>query len=148
MQTPQGYDTLVGERGVTLSGGQKQRLAIARALLTDPRLLILDDATASVDTETEALIQQALARLMEGRTTFVIAHRLSTVRRAHLILVLEKGEIVARGTHDTLLATSALYREVYQYQLRPEEELPPPKPAPVPAKSAFNRPKFAGGQST
>jgi ATP-binding cassette subfamily B protein len=148
MQTPQGYETLVGERGVTLSGGQKQRLAIARALLTDPRLLILDDATASVDTETEALIQQALARLMEGRTTFVIAHRLSTVRRAHLILVLEKGEIVARGTHETLLATSELYREVYQYQLRPEEEQPPSKPLPVPAKRAFNLPKFAGGQSS
>ena len=118
---PAAYDTEVGERGVTLSGGQKQRIAIARALLTDPRLLILDDATASVDTETEALIQKALARLMEGRTSFVIAHRLSTVRRADLILVLEKGEIIARGAHESLLRESDLYREVYQRQLRPEE---------------------------
>lgn len=115
-----GYDTQIGERGVTLSGGQKQRIAIARALLTDPRLLILDDATASVDTETEALIQQALARLMQGRTSFVIAHRLSTVRRADLILVLEKGRIIARGTHDSLLHESELYREVFMRQLRPE----------------------------
>ena len=120
-QLPKGYDTHVGERGVTLSGGQKQRVAIARALLTDPRLLILDDATASVDTETEALIQQALVQLMQGRTSFVIAHRLSTVRRADLILVLEKGQIVARGTHNSLLRTSALYREVYQRQLKPDE---------------------------
>lgn len=122
-QLPGGYDTAVGERGVTLSGGQKQRIAIARALLTDPRLLILDDATASVDTETEALIQKALARLMQGRTAFVIAHRLSTVRRADLILVLEHGRIIARGTHHHLLETSDLYREVYQHQLRPEEKI-------------------------
>jgi ABC-type multidrug transport system fused ATPase/permease subunit len=119
---PQGYDTLVGERGVTLSGGQKQRLAIARALLNDPRILILDDATASVDSKTEQLIQLALDRLMVGRTTFVIAHRLSTVRRADLILVLESGRIAARGTHEELLATSTLYQRVYQLQVRPEEE--------------------------
>jgi ATP-binding cassette, subfamily B, multidrug efflux pump len=118
--TPRGYDTLVGERGVTLSGGQKQRIALARALLTDPRILILDDATASVDTETERQIQKALDRLMENRTTFVIAHRLSTVRRADLILVLEKGKIVTRGTHQELLQTSPLYAEVYSRQLRPE----------------------------
>jgi ATP-binding cassette subfamily B protein len=124
MQLTKGYDTYVGERGVTLSGGQKQRVAIARALLTDPRILIMDDATASVDTETEALIQKALVQLMQGRTTFVIAHRLSTVRRADLILVLEKGQIVARGTHETLLRTSELYREVYQHQLRREETAP------------------------
>jgi ATP-binding cassette subfamily B protein len=124
MQLSKGYDTYVGERGVTLSGGQKQRVAIARALLTDPRILIMDDATASVDTETEALIQKALAQLMEGRTTFVIAHRLSTVRRADLILVLEKGQIVARGTHESLLRTSELYREVYQHQLHREESPP------------------------
>ncbi len=117
---PAGYDTLVGERGVTLSGGQKQRIALARALLTDPRILILDDATASVDTDTEQLIQAALDRLMEGRTTFVIAHRLSTVRRADLILVLEKGKIVARGTHQQLLKTSPLYAQVYARQLRPD----------------------------
>jgi ATP-binding cassette subfamily B protein len=117
---PNGYDTVVGERGVTLSGGQKQRVALARALLTDPRILILDDATASVDTETERLIQHALDRLMEGRTTFVIAHRLSTVRRADLILVLEKGRIVARGKHQELLMTSPVYSEIYARQLRPE----------------------------
>lgn len=121
---PHGYDTHVGERGVTLSGGQKQRIALARALLTDPRILILDDATASVDTETERLIQHDLDRLMENRTTFVIAHRLSTVRRADMILVLENGRIVARGSHEELLKTSAIYAEVYSRQLRPEDGVP------------------------
>lgn len=120
-KTPLGYNTEVGERGVTLSGGQKQRIAIARALLMDPRILILDDATASVDTETEHLIQQAFGRLMHGRTTFVIAHRLSTVRRADLILVLEKGQIAAHGTHESLLRESKLYRQIYEKQLRPQE---------------------------
>ena len=115
-----GYQTVVGERGITLSGGQKQRIALARALLTDPRILILDDATASVDTETERLIQKALDRLMENRTTFVIAHRLSTVRRADVILVMEGGRIAARGTHQELLETSPLYANVYARQLRPE----------------------------
>ena len=122
MAMPDGYDTYVGERGVTLSGGQKQRLAIARALITDPRILILDDATASVDTNTERLIQEALDRLMEERTTFVIAHRLSTIQRADVILLLEKGRISARGTHETLLHTSALYRQVYELQIQPEKE--------------------------
>jgi ATP-binding cassette, subfamily B, multidrug efflux pump len=116
-----GYDTKVGERGVTLSGGQKQRLAIARAMLMDPRILILDDATSSVDTGTEHLIQQALSRLMQGRTSFVIAHRLSTVMRANLILVLEDGRIAARGTHTALLQSSPLYAEIYQRQLRRDE---------------------------
>lgn len=120
-QTPQGYGTYVGERGVTLSGGQKQRVAIARALLKDPRLLILDDATASVDTETERLIQLALERLMQGRTSFVIAQRLSTLRLADLILVLERGRIVAQGAHQELLRTSGLYADIYQRQLRPQE---------------------------
>jgi ATP-binding cassette subfamily B protein len=120
-QLPKGYDTHVGERGVTLSGGQRQRIAIARALLTDPGILILDDATSSVDTETESLIQKALVQLMQNRTSFVIAHRLSTVRRADLILVLEKGQIIARGSHEMLLHTSDLYREIYQHQLRPDE---------------------------
>ncbi|MGQ9631516.1 MAG: ABC transporter ATP-binding protein [bacterium] len=122
MEMPQGYDTRVGERGVTLSGGQKQRIAIARALLKDPRILILDDATSSVDTETEQLIQMALERLMRGRTSFVIAQRLSTVRNADLILLLDRGRIVARGTHEELLRTSGLYVEIYQRQLRREED--------------------------
>lgn len=121
MEMPQGYDTLIGERGVTLSGGQKQRIAIARALLTDPRILVLDDATSSVDTETERMIQQALARLIQKRTTFVIAHRLSTVRNADLILLLENGQIIASGTHRTLIEESPQYGEVYRLQLRPME---------------------------
>ncbi len=121
MQTPNGYDTLVGERGITLSGGQRQRIAIARALLKNPRILILDDATSSVDAETEHLIQLALERLMRGRTCFVIAQRLSTLRKADLILVLDKGRIVARGTHEELLRTSGLYAEIYHQQLQPQE---------------------------
>lgn len=112
-----GYDTVVGERGVTLSGGQRQRVAIARALLMNPRILILDDSTSSVDTQTEKLIQAALDHLMEGRTTFVIAHRLSTVRRADLILVLDKGQIAERGTHEELLARGGLYKEIHDLQL-------------------------------
>jgi ATP-binding cassette subfamily B protein len=119
---PDGYDTRVGERGVTLSGGQKQRVAIARALLADPRILILDDSTSSVDTETEHLIQQALAELMKGRTTFVIAQRLLTLKSADCILVLDKGEIVERGTHDELLQHNGLYRQIYDLQLRDQEE--------------------------
>jgi ATP-binding cassette subfamily B protein len=117
-----GYATWVGERGVTLSGGQKQRVAIARALLTDPRILILDDSTSSVDTETEHLIQEALSVLMEGRTTFVIAQRLVTLKNADRILVLDKGEIVERGTHEELLDHDGLYRVIYDLQLRDQEE--------------------------
>ncbi len=113
-----GYDTIVGERGVTLSGGQRQRVAIARALLMDPRILILDDSLSSVDTQTEKLIQAALDTLMEGRTTFVIAHRMSTVRRADMILVMDKGRIVERGTHDELLAKGGLYKEIHDLQLQ------------------------------
>lgn len=113
----EGYETLVGERGVTLSGGQRQRIAIARALLMDPRILILDDSTSSVDTQTEKLIQDALDRLMEGRTTFVIAHRLATVRRADLIVVMADGRIVQRGCHEELLAQGGLYKEIYDLQL-------------------------------
>ena len=122
MSFPQGYDTPVGERGTTLSGGQKQRIAIARALLMDPRILILDDATASVDVATELKIQQALDKLMEGRTSFVIAQRISTVLNADLILVLEKGRIVARGRHRELMETSPQYAEIYHSQLVDDTE--------------------------
>ncbi|MCL6431860.1 MAG: ABC transporter ATP-binding protein/permease [Anaerolineae bacterium] len=118
MSFPQGYDTPVGERGVTLSGGQRQRIAIARALLLDPRILILDDSTSSVDVETEYQIQQALRTLMKGRTSFVIAQRLSTVRHADLILVLDRGRLVARGTHEELIRESGIYAEIYDLQLR------------------------------
>jgi ATP-binding cassette, subfamily B, multidrug efflux pump len=121
LELPEGYDTVVGERGVTLSGGQRQRVAIARALLMNPRTLILDDSTSSVDTQTEYQIQKALEHLMEGRTTFVIAHRLSTVRRADIILVMENGRIVERGTHTELLFQDGLYRDIYELQLRDQE---------------------------
>ncbi len=120
---PDGYDTLVGERGVTLSGGQKQRIAIARAILRDPRILILDDATSSVDAETEELIQQALQRLMAGRTTFVIAHRFQTVMNADLIIVLEKGEIVQMGDHETLIRQPGFYHDIYKLQSRLDEAM-------------------------
>ena len=118
---PNGYDTWVGERGVTLSGGQRQRLAIARTILLDPPILILDDSTSSVDTGTEYMIQQALAEVVKGRTTFVIAHRLSTVRRADLILVLEDGEIVERGAHGELMGLDGRYRRIHDLQLSPLE---------------------------
>ncbi|GAB4581866.1 MAG: ABC transporter ATP-binding protein [Anaerolineales bacterium] len=123
LRLPEGYSTIVGERGLTLSGGQRQRIAIARALLMNPRILILDDSTSSVDTETEHLIQQALNRLMAGRTTFIIAHRLSTVRRADLILVMDQGRIVERGKHEELLALNGLYREIYELQLSKQHEM-------------------------
>jgi ATP-binding cassette, subfamily B, multidrug efflux pump len=119
---PEGYETRVGERGTTLSGGQKQRLAIARALLMNPRILILDDSTSSVDLTTEYEIQKALDRLMEGRTSFVIAQRISTVLNADQILVMDKGRIVARGTHEELLETSEIYAEIYTSQLVSDHE--------------------------
>ena len=122
VEQPDGYDTLVGEHGVRLSGGQRQRLAIARALLVDPRILILDEATSSVDTQTDFMIQRALDDLMEGRTTIVIAHRLSTVQRADMILVLEDGRIVSRGTHRELLETSPHYRRIHDLQFRLQYE--------------------------
>jgi ATP-binding cassette, subfamily B, multidrug efflux pump len=115
---PNGYETVVGERGVTLSGGQRQRVAIARALLMNPRILILDDSTSSVDTQTERMIQEALDHLMKGRTTFVIAHRLATVRRADLILVMENGSIVERGRHEELISKGGLYKAIHDLQLR------------------------------
>jgi ATP-binding cassette subfamily B protein len=120
---PDGYDTLVGEKGVTLSGGQKQRVAIARTLLKDPCILILDDSTSSVDTETEAEIRAALAHLMAGRTTFIIAHRIQSVMDADLILVLDHGRIVQRGTHQELLDQEGIYRRIYDMQARIEVEL-------------------------
>jgi ABC-type multidrug transport system fused ATPase/permease subunit len=118
---PNGYETVIGERGITLSGGQRQRVAIARALILDPRVLILDDATASVDATTEALIRAGLREAMEGRTTLIIAHRLSTIALADELVVLDGGEIAARGTHDELLASSAVYREIYEHGLLERE---------------------------
>jgi len=120
---PDGYDTLVGEKGVTLSGGQKQRVAIARTLLKDPGILILDDSTSSVDTETEALIQAALERLMEGRTSFVIAHRIQTIMRADQILALDKGRIVQQGTHRELVEQDGFYKQIYELQARIEQDV-------------------------
>ncbi len=123
MGFPDGYDTVVGERGVTLSGGQRQRIAIARALVMNPRILILDDSTSSVDTHTEYLIQQALIKLMEGRTTFVIAQRLTTVQHADEIIVLDRGRIVDRGKHRNLIEQDGLYRDIYHLQLEDQERL-------------------------
>jgi ABC-type multidrug transport system fused ATPase/permease subunit len=121
----------VGERGVKLSGGQRQRIAIARALLKDPTILILDEATSSLDSESEQLVQDALDTLMQNRTTFVIAHRLSTVRRANRIIVLDEGQIVEEGSHEELLANEGLYRQLYNLQFRQH-------PAALPAGSAYS----------
>src|SRR5688500_10376246 len=141
-QFPNGYDTVVGERGIKLSGGQRQRVSIARAILANPRILILDEATSSLDSESEQMIQDGLRNLRSGRTTFVIAHRLSTIRSADQILVLEAGEIVERGTHAELLAVNGRYRQLYDKQykfesdrfINPGEDFTPEpdKPAPVP----------------
>lgn len=120
---PEGYDTLIGERGVTLSGGQRQRIAIARALLINPRILILDDSTSSVDTRTEARIREALSNLMAGRTTFIIAQRLNSVQNADQILVLKDGQIIERGKHDELLAKNGYYTEIYRLQLEDQERV-------------------------
>jgi ATP-binding cassette subfamily B protein len=113
----------VGERGITLSGGQKQRTALARTLLKEPAILVLDDSTSSVDTETEATIRNGLRKLMQGRTTFIIAHRIQSVMDADLILVMNKGRIVQRGAHETLMREEGLYRRIYDAQTRIEQEL-------------------------
>lgn len=118
METPKGYDTIVGERGIKLSGGQRQRLAIARAILKNPRILLLDEATSSLDSESEELVQDALDRLMQGRTSVIIAHRLSTIRNANRIVVLDQGRIVEMGEHETLLAQGGLYAHLYSLQFR------------------------------
>jgi ATP-binding cassette subfamily B protein len=120
---PDGYDTIVGERGYRLSGGEKQRIAIARVLLKDPRVLVLDEATSSLDSQSEALIQAALEQLMQNRTSIVIAHRLSTILAADVILVLDKGRLVERGTHAELLARGGLYAELYHTQFRDRERV-------------------------
>jgi ABC-type multidrug transport system fused ATPase/permease subunit len=142
-----GYDTIVGERGVKVSGGQRQRIAIARAILADPRILILDEATSSLDSESEALIQDGLRRLRQGRTTFVIAHRLSTIRSADQILVLEHGEIVERGSHESLMALGGRYRQLHDRQynwerdrfINPGEDFTPELEHDVPAPAAGSR---------
>jgi ATP-binding cassette subfamily B protein len=126
MTFPEGYNTLVGEKGVTLSGGQKQRVAIARTLLKDPRILVFDDAVSSVDTETEALIHAALERLRQGRTTFIIAHRIQTVMQADKILVLDKGQVIQQGNHEELMAQDGIYRETYDLQANVEQEVGEP----------------------
>ncbi|HUK63177.1 MAG TPA: ATP-binding cassette domain-containing protein, partial [Dongiaceae bacterium] len=143
---PNAYDTVVGERGIKLSGGQRQRIAIARAILADPRILILDEATSSLDSESEAMIQDGLRRLRRGRTSFVIAHRLSTIRSADCILVVEQGEIVERGTHDQLLALHGRYRDLYdrQYKLELDRFINPGEDfTPEPPRVAV--PSAAGG---
>ena len=123
LQLPEGYNTKVGERGVKLSGGQRQRVAIARALLRNPRILLLDEATSSLDSESESAVQEALDRLMQDRTTIIIAHRLSTVHIAHRIAVLDKGRLVELGTHDELMAQQGLYNRLYSLQFETGEEL-------------------------
>jgi ATP-binding cassette subfamily B protein len=123
MDLPDGYDTIVGERGYRLSGGEKQRIAIARVILKDPRILVLDEATSHLDSQSEALIQEALRTVQQGRTSIVIAHRLSTILAADLILVMDRGQVVERGTHDELLAQGGLYAQLYETQFSKDREM-------------------------
>jgi len=144
-RTPKGMDTIVGERGVRLSVGQRQRIAIARALLRDAPILLLDEATSSLDNESEYLVQQALDRLMRGRTTIVIAHRLSTVERAHRILVLDRGRIVEEGSHQELLAMGGLYHRLYTRRFVDEATVTVvPSDVPVPAGARILRMRMGG----
>ena len=147
LRFPEGYDTIVGERGIKLSGGQRQRVSIARAILAQPVVLILDEATSSLDSESEEMIQDGLKNLRSGRTTFVIAHRLSTIRSADQILVMEGGEIVERGRHEELLARDGRYRQLYdkQYKLEtnrfinPGEDWTPEEQKPAAAARTSNQ---------
>jgi ATP-binding cassette subfamily B protein len=123
MGMPEGYNTIVGERGYRLSGGEKQRLAIARVILKDPRVLVLDEATSHLDSQSEALIQDALEKIMENRTSIVIAHRLSTILAADQILVMDRGQIIERGKHADLLAQGGLYAQLYETQFRGQREM-------------------------
>jgi ATP-binding cassette subfamily B protein len=123
IELPNGYDTIVGERGYRLSGGEKQRLALARVILKDPRILVLDEATSHLDSESEALIQEALKRVMAGRTSIVIAHRLSTILAANLILVMDRGRIVESGNHNELMVLGGLYASLYETQFREQHEI-------------------------
>jgi ATP-binding cassette subfamily B protein len=137
---PNGYDTVVGERGYRLSGGERQRLALARVILKDPRILVLDEATSHLDSESEALIQEALRRVMAGRTSIVIAHRLSTILAADQILVFDRGRVVERGTHPSLLAEGGLYARLYdtQFRQRGEDQALPPEPADTHAPGPYH----------
>ena len=143
MDFDEGYETLVGERGVQLSGGQKQRVAIARAVRRDPIMLLLDEATSALDSESEHLVQTALDKLMVGRTTVIVAHRLSTVINSDVVVVLDKGRFAGCGTHDQLVRTNKVYRKLVQHQLPvPAEEAQPatepePEPEPEPSTPAF-----------
>ncbi len=121
-ELPNGYNTMLGDRGVNISGGQRQRIAIARAILKDPRILVLDEATSALDTESERVVQEALNRLMVGRTSIIIAHRLSTIKNADRILVLDKGKLAEDGTHEELMAKNGLYAHLYQIQYRTNKE--------------------------